>query len=372
MECRQILERDEAFAYAENSALLIVRKGAITRNLSLLRKRSGKEVIAVVKEDGYGLGLEPLSTCLWEEGVRFFAVAQPKEALQLRALLPEAEILLLTPVLLVETAVRLTQKNIIFLLGSSAQGDILRDALCRTALQPRVHIKLDTGLGRYGFCRQEWETIPYAARFLRVEGFYTHITGQGGARAMRKSLHEYLDGLAYLRTAGIQCAHTHIGGSKAALTLCDAPVSALRVGSALIGHGAPDKSWPLEDAVRLYAPVAQEAERPKGFHLGYGRACVLQKPTRVGLVRVGHGDGVLLRAMDQRGTLRGVLSALRACALRETPTVCCKDTHLPILGGIGVNHLLIDLGQDTRVGDFVTLYVNPLFVRGSIARVWRG
>ena len=140
-------------------ATLKIKESAILNNVREIRARTDSRMIAVIKENGYGLGLKTFYEILQKSGIDFYGVSSAKEAMELRALGCKEDILLLTPELSIKQCSDLLIQDVIFMLGSSEQADILKEASARTKIIPRIHLAIDTGLGRYGFHWNSLENI---------------------------------------------------------------------------------------------------------------------------------------------------------------------------------------------------------------------
>ena len=153
-------------------------------------------------------------------------------------------------------------------------------------------------------------------------------------------------------------------------------LDAVRCGSAIIGKCARGGSR-LKNAVWLEAPICMVAELPKGSTIGYQACAVLKRDSRLGLVRAGHGDGIMLGYADNPEPLiHGVihLTAVKLLKNRYRKTVLVtghngKKARVPYVGRSGVAHVMIDLTDTSFAeGDMVQFHVNPLFVHPSIPK----
>lgn len=327
--------------YQKQSTLLL-RKSAICHNIAQIRSLTAGTLIAVVKDNGYGMGLYNEYAALRACGVDFFAVINAEEARQLRRFGFTGQILLLAPELSFWNLCNLLQLDVIFMLGSTAQADLLRRAGYVSRVTPRVHIKIDTGLGRYGFSYQHLEEIPAATDGLKVEGCYTHVAS--GAPHLKKQLalqkRRFDNALMSLRLAGIDPGLTHMAASAAFLLQGDMGYDAVRLGSLLLGRCPLETSIDFRDAVSFQTRITQTRIYPAGSTLSY-RAKKLRHDTLVGLLPVGMNDGIFTR-----------------------PNLA---SH-PVLG-CGMDFTLLDLTNSSlHEGDEVSLLVNPLLIHSTIAR----
>ena len=133
----------------------IVEKEAILHNLEVLQKKAGGTPIwAVLKGNGYGLGVKPMAELCWEKEITRFAVTEPEEAASIRELYPEAKILMLRPTTDQQELQRLLELDVIATVASTEDAAVLNALAAQRDVVAEAHVKVDTGMGRYGFCRR--------------------------------------------------------------------------------------------------------------------------------------------------------------------------------------------------------------------------
>lgn len=353
--------------------MLMIHETAIRQNVSEVRTRTDKRIIAVVKEDGYGIGLKNAYEILHSCKIDFYAVSSPGEAYTLRDLGCRDDILLLTPELSVEECSRLLIQNIIFSLGSYDQADILKEASTHTKIIPRVHLALDTGLGRYGFPWDEPEAIRLCTSGVKIEGCYTHFAANGHRfkKNVRLQLHHFEEALHVLTSMGISYGMTHACASKSFCEFGDLGFDAIRLGSLLLGCIRGESAF--QRAVWLESPVYMISLRKRGQKIGYDGKLKLKRDTKVGIVQAGYSDGIFIGSQDgEMSIFIQLLSILKNLLTYRTRKnyVRINDTPVPVLGKIGLNHLLVDVTDGGYlIGDQVRIEVNPLFVPQKVKRV---
>jgi alanine racemase len=251
---------------------LTVDLGAIRRNAAtLLRALGGAELWAVVKADGYGHGALDAARAALDGGATALCVATVPEALALRRELAEVRILVLGPHANREVA--------------DARDARLELVVSDGEIPPGVpvHLKLDTGMGRYGLAE-----LPEPP--VEVVGLLTHLaTADSDPDFAALQLERF-------RAATEPYAHLtrHAANSAAALRLPEARFDSARCGIALYGlspFGADPAADGLEPALGWRSHLAQVKRLEPGESTGYGRRFVAQAPTWIGLVPVGYGDG---------------------------------------------------------------------------------
>jgi alanine racemase len=247
--------------------------GAIRHNARrLLDVLDGAELWAVVKANGYGHGAGDVARAALGAGATALCVATVAEGVELRQGEPEARILIMGPTDDPrEIAAARDARLELVVSGGAIPEDI------------PVHLKLDTGMGRWGLAE-----LPEPP--ANVVGLMSHLATADSDPAFARSQIERF------REATEPYAHLtrHIANSAAALRLPDARFDAARCGIALLGI-SPFETDPAEDGLRpalsWRSRLAQVRLLEPGESTGYGRAFVAERPTWIGIVPVGYEDG---------------------------------------------------------------------------------
>jgi alanine racemase len=246
--------------------------GALRRNVrTLLRSLEGAELWAVVKANAYGHGAADVAGAALAEGAKALCVATVREALALRAEFPAARILVMGPTANREVAEAREARVELAI----SDGDIPPNVA--------VHVKLDTGMGRYGYARLP-ELPP------NVVGLMTHLaTADCDGEFAELQLERFR-----AATADHPRLTRHAANSAAALRFPSARFDAARCGIALYGlspFGEDPAADGLEPVLRWHSHLAQVKRLAPGESTGYGRRFVAESETWIGLVPVGYGDG---------------------------------------------------------------------------------
>jgi alanine racemase len=246
--------------------------GAVRRNTgTLLRAAGGAELWAVVKAEGYGHGAVDISRAALEGGASALCVATLPEALHLRAAMRDARILVMGPVSEREIGeARAARLELVAADGRVPEG-------------VRVHLKVDTGMGRWGLSE-------LAAPTRDVVGVMSHLaSAESDPEFTRRQIERFRDAVASLD--GLTC---HIANSAATLRYEEARFDAVRCGIALYGispFGADPAADDLEPVLRWESYLALVKLLQPGESTGYGRRFVADRPTWIGIVPVGYADG---------------------------------------------------------------------------------
>jgi len=251
---------------------LTVDLGAIRRNARrLLAALDGTELWAVVKANGYGHGAVDVAAAALGAGAKALCVATVPEGLALRRALGPVRILVLGPASSREIAeARDASLELVVFDGEIPEG-------------VRVHLKLDTGMGRWGLAE-----LPAPGR--EVVGLMSHFASADCDAAFTEQQVERFraatDAYSYLTR--------HLANSAGALRYPSARFDAARCGIALYGI-SPFNTDPAEDglepALRWDSQLSQVRQLQPGQSTGYGRRFVAERPTWIGIVPVGYADG---------------------------------------------------------------------------------
>ena len=307
------------------------------------------EIMAVVKADAYGHGDEHIIRCLAEDcGVKYFAVSNLDEAIAVRKLCPDAEILILgfTPG---EYAHEISMYNIIQGVVSAEYAETLSH---NTAEPIRCHIKIDTGMGRIGLkydtpqeCADEIMPIMKIEKIC-VEGIYTHFAAADSDSPDNiaytdKQEKFILDVRDILISRGVKLPHVHFMNSAATCYRNSAESTLSRAGIILYGLH-PDISLDiprgLEPVMELKAVISQVKTVDAGQCISYGRTFVTDCEMRIATVTIGYADGYS-RLLSSKGEI--LVHGIR-----------CR-----IIGRVCMDQLMIDVSHvpQAKSGDIVTL-----------------
>ncbi len=297
-------------------SLITVDLGAIRHNVTALRSRLAQaELWAIVKADGYGHGAVPVARAALEAGATAVGVATVSEAAELRAALPDVRILVLGPV--DEWELRNARTTGVELCVST---DRLPEGI-------PLHLKLDTGMGRWGLgelVTPSGNVVGLMSHFAAAESDEEFTQGQ---------LRRFLDA-----TEPYPHLTRHIANTAATLLHPQAHLDAVRCGIGIYGIsplGDGPATVGLSPALRWESTVALVRTLEPGESTGYGRRFVASQPTRVGIVPVGYADGF---RRDMTGT-----------------EVVVAGERARVVGTISMDALAVLLPAAAGAGDPVTL-----------------
>lgn len=359
--------------------VLMVDKDKLLHNLDRIKSASGSgNLIAVLKANAYGLDLRQMAELLREAQVRRFAVAEPLDAVRLRDWgFTEEEILILRSTACEEDIKHILSACATATIGSYDAAVTLNGIAERDGLMCDVHLKIDTGMGRYGFEPGELDRILSVYRFmsnLNVTGMYTHYAN--AFHSPKKTQVQYDAFMALvqkIRDAGFDPGLLHASNS-AALFACKVPdLDAVRVGSAIGGRLTAKGDYQLQRVGRLESTIAEVRWLPKGHTIGYGSAYTTKKPTRIAILPVGTSDGYMVeKARDSfrfSDCFRYAASAMLSFLRHRSFYVNINGKKARVLGHVGVNHTIVDVTDiDCAAGMPAMFDISPMFVPQSIER----
>jgi len=321
---------------------------AIAHNVRQLKRHIGERVklMAVVKANAYGHGAVPVARTALESGAERLAVNRVVEGIELRRAGIAAPILVLGyfPPWEAEAVVR---HGLIPTVTEREVASALAEAAGRLGKAVPIHIKVDTGMGRFGLLPEEVvDFVQGLADFpnLHLEGLYTHFAAADEADKSytRRQFGIFLDVLKRLEEAGVEVPIRHAANSAATLDLPETHLDMVRCGIAIYGlypSAEVSRSVPLRPAMSLKSRVARLRTLPAGSCISYGCTYITSSPTRVALVPVGYGDGYH-RLLSNRGQ------------------VLIRGRRAPILGRVCMDQLVVDVSDiaGVRLDDEVVVF----------------
>lgn len=369
---------------------LVIEKEDLRHNIEQIKKfisKSGKDdkgnpvkIIAVVKGNGYGLGLVEYTKFLIDHGISFFAVAMLEEALQLRKAGIKEDILMLSSTAIKEDVETLVQNNIIITIGSKADVKVAEEVGEEQNKKIRAHLKIDTGFGRYGFVysnRDEMIEALKEMKYIEVEGTFSHFsTSFYDDKYTKKQFQRFMDCIEVLKMNEIETGILHISNSSAFLKFSNMHLNAVRIGSAFLGRISCENTIGLKKIGKLEAQVTEIKKLPKGFNIGYSNIYTTPREMRVAIIPCGYMNGVnvkndrdMFRTIDK---MRYLLESVKLFFKKQDSYVKICGSNCKILGRIGTYHVISDIGEkNIKVGDNATFSVNTKFVDSNIRREYR-
>ena len=306
---------------------------AYTHNLEVVRRFAGRKsrLIAVVKADAYGHGAVPIARAALAAGAFMLGVATVDEGARLRAAGITAPVLLMiNPTVdgldaVVEHALTLAVSDMtaVFRLGELARE---RERVVR------VHVKVDTGMGRQGFLPDELPAaLDQISRITHVdiEGVSTHfpcadIADDPGTVSQIKLFRQLIK---QAERAGVPFELAHAANSAAVVNYPDSLFDAVRPGLMTYGVWPAEKApfgSPLRRVLRWETRVVQVRDLPRGTTIGYGRTFTAEGPIRTAVLPVGYADGY-------------------RTAFANNADVLIRGRRCPVLGRVSMDQVVVDV-----------------------------
>ena len=327
-----------------------INLAAIAHNVRELKRVAapGAQFMAVVKADAYGHGAVQTARIALDNGTVMLAVSRVSEGIVLREAGIECPVLVLGYVSPGEIALSL-QNNLTHTVFNRRQAEILSDIARQTGSSAKVHVKIETGMGRLGFeaCNDVVNEVIAVARLdhLELEGIFTHFAMSDTADKdyTRKQLARFQDVLHELRRTGVEIPLKHAANSAAIIDMPNTHLNIVRAGIAMYGlypSEEVDKSRvALRPAMSFKTQVGHIKRVPAGYRVSYGCTYVTKEPTLIATIPVGYADGYS-RLLSSRSE------------------VLIHGQRAPVVGRVCMDQCMIDIGHidDPAVGDEVVLW----------------
>jgi len=313
---------------------------AIAHNIRELRRITNPKarIMAVVKANAYGHGMIEVARQSLENGAEALGVANIEEGIQLRKAGIDAPVLIFgytSPV----HAKKLIEFDITQTVYSYETSRALSEALAAYGKKIKVHIKVDTGMGRLGLLRgiknnslSEAESISRLP-MLELEGIYTHFAAadKSDRSYAGKQFEIFIDFLNQLRIAGLEIPVTHAANSAAIINVPETHLDMVRAGISIYGlytSEEVDRSIiNLKPAMELKTKIIHLKKVPAGFKISYGTTYETDKPTTIATVSIGYADG-LNRLLSSKGRM-----------------LVCGGQSAPIVGRVCMDMTMLDVGE---------------------------
>ncbi len=332
---------------------------AIECNLRAIKShiQEGTKLCAVVKANAYGHGAIAVAQKAVEAGAEYLAVATLDEGLELR------RAGFMTPILILglvppEAAATVVENGLTQAVCDLDMAQALSTAAEKQGRGAKVHLKVDTGMGRIGVRPEDAGIIAGLIQMMpgiEVEGVFSHFAEADikDKSFVRQQLEAFRQAICNMRAQGVEPAIRHIAESAAILEIPDAHFNMVRAG--IIEYGL----WPsdevtrpiaLRQAMRLCARIAYIKNVHIGETIGYGRQFVAARESRIATLPIGYADGYI-RAYAGHGVVE------------------LRGKRAPIAGRVCMDQVMIDVTDisDAQVGDEVTLFGSPTLTTDEAA-----
>lgn len=337
-----------------------VNLGAIRSNLRQVRWwiGAGPKIMAVVKANAYGHGIETVSRALADAGADYLAVANTEEARRIR------EFGVSRPILVFGNPDPLCIRDYFTLDLEVSVSDyetarFVSDEAIRAGRKPDVHLKIDTGMGRYGLMQRDVEReLPKIAALpgIRLKALWSHFPNADDASPdfTISQIKRFQDCLDISDRLKVEVELKHVANSAATLYYPDAHFDMVRPGLLLYGYapqGLINAPIILTPALSLISHVSMVKRIAAGTPVSYGSSWKSSAETDLAVVPIGYADGVT-RAVSNR--LKVVINGKR----------------YPQVGNVTMDNIMVNLGlnHDVKKMDEVVIFGEQMVTAADVAR----
>lgn len=321
---------------------------AIEFNLRQVRKIVGPDIriCPAVKADAYGHGAVEVSGLLLETGADMLSVAFIEEAVELRGAGIDAPIMLLQPAFHEQIPEIVAHDITATICDMESARELSRQSLA-AGKRTKVHLKVDTGMGRVGI---QPETAPLFATSLaelpsiELEGIFTHFptADEEDLSFTQQQIWEFGGIIEAVEAEGVHVPLRHAANSAGVLNCDDSFFNMVRPGIMLYGlYDSPfvSREVELRQSLTLKSRIAFLKELPQGRTVGYGRTFTTARPTVVATIPIGYADGYNRRLSNRGYTL-------------------VRGARVPVIGRVCMDQIMLDVTDVSGacVGDEVVLY----------------
>lgn len=341
---------------------------ALTHNFRTIRayvnpvdekRKAPRKVLSIVKGNGYGHGGPQMAKALEEAGSDWFGVTCTEEGIAVRQAGVRKPVLVLTSFVPGEEQ-RLVEHNLTAVIHRCEQLETLNKAAARSAKHKAAvfHLKIDTGMNRLGIAPQDVECFARnlaKCKHLQLGGVMTHFASSEvfndsvAGRQTREQEERFYAVLERLRALGVDPGIVHLANSAAIASRPETWADMVRPGAILYGYHPGydpaerrvelEKRMPLRPVMSLRSRIISIREVAADSGVGYDSAFVAKRPSRIGVLAAGYGDG-LHRSLGNRGS------------------VLVRGKLAPIVGIVSMDVTMIDVTDvpSVEIGDTATIY----------------
>ncbi|QJC22266.1 alanine racemase [Arcanobacterium buesumense] len=330
-------------------ARALISRRAFDQNIEVVRQHTDAKIMAIVKANGYGHGVELIAQWAWEAGIDWLGLAQLDEALALRHAHTHGHILawIYTPGSDFQRAI---EQNIDLSVGASWAIEEISQAARACGRPARIHIKVDTGMTRGGFDLHELPAVFDQVKALKEQGIveiiglWSHLAcadDPDSGAVTAQQVDRFEQARRYAREAHVDIELCHLAASSGILWHPDTHYDIVRPGIVLYGLSpnpacASAEELGLSPVMTLEANVMLTRDVPAGVGVSYGHTFVSDHPTRLAVVPVGYADGISRRASNNL-------------------SVTLNDHQAPIRGVVCMDQFVVEAPQ-AQAGDRAVLF----------------
>ena len=379
---------------------IIIEKEKLNHNINIIKKQilengTSSKIIAVLKNDAYGVSMPIQAKVLLENGINFFAVTDVYEAIELKKYSQGAEILILNSTSVYDEVKIIVENNFIASCGSFSDLEVLENVSKEENKNTRYHLNIDTGMHRFGFRADELlknnldENVKGESLLIdllvqsinsfsniKLDGIYTHFqqSYEKDSTKTKEQFDLFINTINRLKERGVQTGIAHCCNTSAFFKYPYMQLDAVRIGSALSGRvqaGVTDK---LKRVGYLESTICEIRDLKEGDKVFYSGTYTAKTNMIVGIVEAGYSDGFGLMGPRDCSTasqkLRQIKEVFSKLFKDTNNYVLVKDKKCKVLGRIGMKNFVCDLSNvgDVEVGEKVKIDVGLSLCDSRIKR----
>ena len=355
----------------------IIDKDVLSANVSIIKQLAGTTpIIAVIKCDGYGMGLVQYARFLSYRGIEMFGVSALEEAIALKKAGIVGEVILLTSNAVAEDCEEIVKNEIIATVGSMEAAIALDEAGKKLEMQPRAHIEINTGMGRCGF---PWDNVlwSYELKKLNINfsGTFTHysFSFSKDEKDLKVQTDKFKAAVKKLNSCGFETGMLHAANSHAFLKYSRSHMDAVRIGSAFVGRVSEAGSFDLKPVGYFESKVVDVNTIKKGENIGYGNTYKAKRNIKTAIIPVGYYHGYMTEKSKDTFRLRDIIRYILGDLRPKKLYVKIGNEKFKIIGRVATMNVIADVtGSAVNPGDVALLPGNPIMVDSGIEKVYRG
>ncbi len=345
---------------------LVIDRRVVRNNLKAIKERAdGAAIFVDLSANAGGMGLLETAKLLRDDGIHSYVVSDPKDAAYLRNNgFTEEKLMMLRSTADPDELAELIDLKVICTVGSYDAAVAANGTAEAKKTVAEVQIKIDTGLGRYGFQPTETDKIAaiykYMSNLVVVGTFTTYAASWKSKKLTEQQYNTFNEVLDKMTELGLEPGAAHACDSAALFKYDFGRMDAVRVDTALTGRLSGKNVHGLGRVGYIEAGIEELNWFPKGHRIGAEHGFVTRKPIKMAVLSVGyyHGFGV-----DKPTGERGLIEFLKRRNRKRFVKINGQKAH--VIGDVGMLHTIVDVSNiECAVGEPAILDVDPINVKG--------
>ncbi len=375
---------------------IIIEKEKLLNNINIIKNEANNSptevkpiIIAVLKGNAYGVSIPIMADLLIQNGINFFAVTDVYEALNIRKLGYDCQILVLNSTCIKEEIRIIIENNLIASCGSIESIKLLEEEAATLNKPVKFHINIDTGMHRFGIRGEELlanltneslmdslTNILSNLRLSKLSGIYTHFqqSYEKDTKKTREQFILFINVINRFKEKGIDYGIAHCANTSAFFKYPEMRLDAVRIGSAFSGRCQPGIGKGLKRIGYLESRICEINNLKAGDKVFYSGMYTCKKDMRVGIVEAGYFEGFDTIGPKDKFKLSNKLRTLKYAILdlfkNTNNYVIVNNKMVQVLGRIGMKNFVIDLSNvDANINDTVKIDVGLTLCNPEIPRL---